>query len=304
MALPASPDSPTAAASNHNPSHSGSELPSVPESTAIAHQPVQSSNPSASLDSQANGPSGSSSNHPYPQHSMHDTGQAHLIPYSAEPQQSEHSVSQPPQIPMHQLLQHQGGEQAHPHPSQPVTIPPSHTGVAPHGHPRSATLQQLPSSKPDVIAAASASNVNSLASSDTSNHTVSMSDSPGGGPSSSGSHALGQSPLLQQQPQEQQQQQHQQQPQQQQQYTVATADSTPGDDSEKAPANQSTAARQPPPVAMPQVPLKQGEIAESFRTLVKQVSELHDVHCWFMNMCCSPFSCFHLPLLLLHLACE
>lgn len=288
--MPVSPVSRTAAAVNSEPSHSGSELPSVPETAALAHNPVQTTTPSASLGSQADGPalSGSDSNHPQLQHSMHSTGQAEHSMHSmrqadpvlngAEPQQRVHSMSQQsPAIPMLQLLQDQTGQHPELHPSQPVSIPPSHSGMAPHSHPDVSPPQELPSSSPDPVVG---SKVNSLASSDTSNHTVSVSDSPGGvagasGPNASGPNASGEGPLVQQQPPQQPPQQPQQQLPGE---ALAGADTTPGDDSEKAPANQSTAARQPPPVAVPRVPLKKGEIAESFRTLVKQVTWPHNLH--------------------------
>ena len=270
VAMPVSPDSCTAAIVNAEPSHSGSELPSVPETTAVAQ--VQISNPSATLNSQAEGPalSGLNSNNSYPQHSMHSTGQAHLNSNdSAEPQQSVHSMSQQSQIPMSQLLQDQTAEHPDLHPSQPVSIPPSHTGIAPHSCSETSPQEQLPSLSPDRL---TGTNLNSLASSDTSNHTVSVLDSPGGVLGTSSPIAAGErQPLLQQQQQQQLQGQQQQLPGDAAQQ-MATTDSTPGDDSEKAPPNQSTAARQPPPVAVPRVPLKKGEIAESFRTLVKQVT--------------------------------
>ena len=267
VAMPISPGSRTAAAWNAEPSHS--ELPSVPETAALAHEPVQNTAPSASLNSQPDGPAlpGLNSNNPYPQLSMHSTGQANLNSNNgAEPHQSVHSMSQLPQIPMLQLLQDQTGVHPDLHPSQPVSIPPSHTGIAPHSHPGPSPQEQLPSSSPDPLAG---SKLNSLASSGTSNHTVSVSDSPGGVASTSGSNAAGEGWLVQQQPLQQQQQRLSGEAAAQ---PMATADSMPGDDSEKAPANQSTAARQPPPVAVPRVPLKKGEIAESFRTLVKQVT--------------------------------
>ena len=300
--MPVSPVSRTAAAVIAEPSHSGSELPSVPETAALAHNPIQISTPSASLGSQADGPalSGSSSNHPHLQHSMHSTGQADSVSNGAEPQQSVHSTSQQPAIPKPQLLQDQTGEHPDLHPSQPVSIPiTSHSGIAAHSHPEVPSPQQLPSSSPDAV---TGSKLNSLAGSDTSNHTISVSDSPGGVAGTSGPTAAGEGPLVQQQPQQQQQQQ------QLSGEALASAETTPGDDSEKAPANQSTAARQPPPVAVPRVPLKKGEIAESFRTLVKQVTWPHNLHpsvgavkerlhpvslAWFWHAVCYMLSVLH-----------
>ena len=261
VAMPVSPGSRTAAAWNAEPSHSGSELPSVPETAALANEPIQISSPTASLNSQVGGSalSGLNSNKPYPQHSMHSTGQADPILNGAEPQHSVHSMSQQSQIPMLQLLQDQTGEHPDLHPSQPVSIPPSHTGMAPHSHSGTSPQEQLPNSSPEYLAG-------SL--------TVSVSESPGGVADTSGSNATGEGPLVQQRQQQQQQQPQQQRLSGEAAQPMATADSMPGDDSEKAPANQSTATRQPPPVAVPRAPLKKGEIAESFRTLVKQVTNL------------------------------
>ncbi len=45
-----------------------------------------------------------------------------------------------------------------------------------------------------------------------------------------------------------------------------------GDDSAKGPTNESTIAKQPQPVSVPRVPLRRGQIADSFKTLVKQAS--------------------------------
>ena len=249
VAMPVSLESSTEAVPSFEPSQSGSELPSVPETTALADELLQLSTPSASLNSQADGPANMNLNGP--QHSTHSTAQAHLVSSPVEPQQTVHCMSQQPQIPMLQLLQ----DQRPPHDSsQPVSIPISDTGSL--SHPGPPPQEQLQGSSLDPVAG---SRLTSPASS--SNPTVSVSDSPSGGASTSGPHAVVVGPLLQQQPQSTEQAQR-----------VASADSTPGDDSAKAPANQSTPVQQAPPVAVPRVPLKKGEIAESFRALIKQVS--------------------------------
>ena len=46
-----------------------------------------------------------------------------------------------------------------------------------------------------------------------------------------------------------------------------------GDDGAAAPPNESTAEKQPPPVAPVRIPLKKGEIADSFRALVREVCQ-------------------------------
>ncbi len=65
-----------------------------------------------------------------------------------------------------------------------------------------------------------------------------------------------------------------------------------GDDSAKGPTNESTIAKQPQPVSVPRVPLRRGQIADSFKTLVKQASfcavvvfqSVYEMQTW--NRCC------------------
>ena len=257
VAMPVSVESTTESAPSFDPMHSGSDLPSVPEASALADVATQISTPSASLNSQPDGfaTSNSNLNATDLQQSMHSTGQARSNLNTAEPQQSMHSTSGPDQ---HQLSQDQ---QAQMQASQPIGVPASHAGLTSHS--RVSHQEQLHASSPQSLAG---SRLSSLASSDSVNASprtvteaspVGIADNPGAG-------TLLSNPASQQQ----------QQMQQQQSYAESAqpgADPTHGDDSDKAPPNESIPAKQPPPVAAPQVPLKKGDIAESFRTLVKQV---------------------------------
>lgn len=253
VAMPVSlPSSIEAALSCDAACHSASELPSVPETTALADQSADISTPSAPVHSQANGPAPSNLNSPFHEQSVHNTGQANPVLSAAEAQQSVPSMSQQPEVPMLQLLQDRP-EQPQLQSSQPVSIPGPHNGMV--SHPQPPAQHQLQGSSPDLGAE---SEWTGLSGSNTSHQTASISDPPAGDASPSGPFELAAG-----------QQQAQQQPQQ---LAGAAAESVPGDDSAQAPANQSTAAKQPPPVPVARVPLKKGEIAESFRALVKQVS--------------------------------
>ena len=244
VAMPVSVDSSRVAAPSVELTHSGSELPSVPETRTLADLPMQISSPSTSLNSQADGfahsNSNSNSSAANPQHSMPSTGNQ-------------------ARIPMHQLLQ--DGQDVHA--SQPVAVPASHAHIP--NHAASSLQDQLQGSSPETLAG---SRLDSLASSDSTNISPSTDTLAGSASTSVTSTALsGALPQEQQQlPQPAQTSSHADSAQQ-----AAGAVANPGDDSDQAPANASTAVKQAPPVAAAATPLKKGEFAESFRTLVKQV---------------------------------
>ena len=275
VAMPVSTESTTEPAASFDPTHSGSDLPSVPEASALADMAMQISSPSASLNSQADGLAAPDSNLNAPdlQQSIHSTGQARSNLNAAEPQQSMHSTSSQNQAPTYQMFQNQTSQQPQMHVSQPIGVPAPHTGLASHSG--VSPQEQLQGSSPQSLVG---SRLNSLASSDSvdaSPHTVST-DSPVGITNNPGAQAMLSNPVRQ----------HTQQQESLAEPAQPGAGSAQGDDSEKAPPNESTPAKQPPPVAAPRVPLKKGEIAESFRTLVKQVClplefSFHILLVWF-----------------------
>lgn len=120
------------------------------------------------------------------------------------------------------------------HSTQPVGIPHSQHGVPSHS--RSSSVEQLQGESSGQLS----EKLPSSGASGGSAHTVSIAGSPAGLRADSNS-------------------------------STAEA-SAEGDDSAKAPPNASTIAKQPQPVSVPRVPLKRGEIADSFKTLVKQVA--------------------------------
>ena len=151
------------------------------------------------------------------------------------------------QPPMHQ---HQAVAGNH---SLPVGIPHSQASV--RSHDRSSSMEQLPGQSPDQQL---------THASGFSPQTVSISDSPvglsvdtssgGGADTMTDGHMTDQPDDLAQ----------------------PAAGTSPaavgGDDSAKAPPNESTIAKQPQPVSVPRVALRRGQIADSFKTLVKQAS--------------------------------
>lgn len=150
------------------------------------------------------------------------------------------------QPPMHQTQAVAGNH------SLPVGIPYSQANV--RSHDRSSSMEQLPGQSPDQQL---------THASGFSPQTVSISDSPvglsvdtssgGGADTMTDGHMTDQPDDLAQ----------------------PAAGTSPaavgGDDSAKAPPNESTIAKQPQPVSVPRVALRRGQIADSFKTLVKQV---------------------------------
>lgn len=155
---------------------------------------------------------------------------------SSEPDSSFGAL---PQHSMHSMVpnspgQHQLDIGSQQHSTQPVGIPHSQNGVPSHS--RSSSAEQLQAESSGQLS----EKLPSSGASGVSAHTVSIAGSPAGLRADSNSSSA-----------------------------EATAD---GDDSAKAPPNTSTIAQQPQPVSVPRVPLKRGEIADSFKTLVKQVA--------------------------------
>ncbi len=168
------------------------------------------------------------------QHSMH----------SVVPQFQ--SQSQPP---MHQQQAVTGNQ----HHSLPVGIPYSQAGLP--SHDRSSSMEQLPGQSPDQQLTHTSGFSPQTASISDSPVGLSVNTSSGGGadpmtdghmtdqPDDSAQPAAGTSPAA-----------------------------VEGDDSGRGPTNESTIAKQPQPVSVPRVPLRRGQIADSFKTLVKQAS--------------------------------
>jgi hypothetical protein len=210
------------------------ELQSVPESAPMEDTLVQSPALSTSIGVVPLSAEASSNVEALPpQHSMHS-----MVPQSQ-------SQSQPP---MHQ---HQAvtGNQHH---SLPVGIPYSQESVPSHN--RSSSTEQLPGQSPDQQL---------TYASGFSPQTVNVSDSPVGlsvNTSSGGADTMTDGHMTDQ-------------PDDSAQTAAGTSPvAVEGDDSAKAPTNESTIARQPQPVSVPRVPLRRGQIADSFKTLVKQAS--------------------------------
>ena len=209
------------------------ELQSVPESAPMDDTSVQS--PALSTSNGALPLSETSSNVEAlpPHHSMHSV----VL-------QSQ-SQSQPP---MHQQQAVNGNQ----HHSLPVGIPYSQHSVPSHS--RMSSMEQLPGQSPDQQL---------THASGFSPQTVSISDSPVGlsvNTSSGGADTMTDGHVTDQQDDSAQ----------------LAAGTSPaaveGDDSAKGPTNESTIAKQPQPVSVPRVPLRRGQIADSFKTLVKQAS--------------------------------
>lgn len=224
--------SPVAMPSATSSAEQGTELQSVPESRTLDGGLVQLISPSTSLNASSQADAGS-----------------HMAALPAH--HSSHSMaaqSQGQSPPQHQLG------------TQPVGIPVSHHSLLDHD--RSSQADQLSSSSPSKPLS---DRLNTSSNgSGYSVQTTSIAESPvgiGTDVSTSGSDLFTDQPIDQQQP--------------------AGADSAQqgvasavveGDDSARGPSsNASTLDKQPPPVAIPRVPLKRGEIADSFKTLVKQV---------------------------------
>ncbi|KAA6425209.1 MAG: ubiquitin carboxyl-terminal hydrolase 2-like [Trebouxia sp. A1-2] len=217
------------------------ELQSVPESAPMEELSVQGPGLSTSNGVVPLSPEASPNVEAFPpQHSMHSA--------VLQPQ----SQSQPP---MHQ---HQAvtGNQHH---SLPVGIPYSQAGVP--SHDRSSSMEQLPGQSPDQQV---------VHASGFSPQTVSISDSPVGlslNTSSAGADSMTDGHMTDQ-PDDSAQ---------------PAAGSSPaaveGDDSAKGPTttNESTIAKQPQPVTVPRVPLRTGQIADSFKTLVYDNSNQYAV---------------------------
>ncbi|DBA82653.1 TPA: hypothetical protein ACH3X1_006898 [Trebouxia sp. C0004] len=159
------------------------------------------------------------------------------------PQHSMHSVVQPQSQPPIYQQQAAPGSQHH---SLPVGIPYSqHSGSS---HTRSSSTEQLPGQSPDA--------------SGFTPQTVRISDSPVGlsvNTSFGGADTMTDGHMTDQ-------------PDDSAQPAAGTSPAAvEGDDSAKGPTNESTIAKQPQPVTIPRVPLRRGQIADSFKTLVKQV---------------------------------
>ncbi len=209
------------------------ELQSVPESAPMQDTSVQT--PALSTSNGALPLFQTSSNVEAfpPQHSMH----------SAVLQSQ--SQSQPP---MHQQQAVTGIQ----HHSLPVGIPYSQASLPSHN--RSSLTEQLPGQSPDQQL---------TYASGFSPQTVSISDSPVGlsvSTSSGGADTMTNGHMTDQ-------------PDDSAQPAAGTSPAAvEGDDSAKGPTNESTIAKQPQPVSVPRVPLRRGQIADSFKTLVKQAS--------------------------------
>jgi len=253
----------TDARSSFERSSGSPELQSVPESGILADAYLQTSSPSTSLNASGQ---------------THDT-----VPPSAEadstlgglpPQHSMYSVipQSQNQLPVTQHL-HTNGNQQH-QGSQPVGIPASHHSMPSHS--RASSVEQLPGQSPEQLPETLPSLSSSGNGSGFSPQTTSISESPvglSGDASTSDSAALATGQLTDQQAQLAGSAQ-----QAAGSASQAASGAPEGDDSAKAPPNESTAAQQPRPVTVPRVPLKRGEIAESFKTLVKQVSKWQHVN--------------------------
>ena len=209
------------------------ELQSVPESAPMEDTSVQY--PALSTSNGALPLFQTSSNVEAlpPQHSMH----------SAVLQSQTQS-----QAPMHQQQAVTGNQ----HHSLPVGIPYPQASLPSHN--RSSLTEQLPGQSPDQQLTHASGFSPQTASISDSPVGLSVNTSSGGGgadtmtnghmtdqPDDSAQPAAGTSPAA-----------------------------VEGDDSAKGPRNESTIAKQPQPVSVPRVPLRRGQIADSFKTLVKQ----------------------------------
>ena len=232
--------SPVATPSATSGAEQGTELQSVPESRTLDGGLVQLISPSTSLNA------------------------------SSQPDAASHMAALPAHHSIHSMAAQSQGQSPPQHQldTQPVGIPVSDHSLLDHD--RSSQADQLSSSSPSKPLS---DRLNTSSNgSGFSVQTTSIAESPvgiGTDVSTSGSDLFSDQPIDQQQP--------------------AGADSAQqgvasavveGDDSARGPSsNASTLDKQPPPVAIPRVPLKRGEIADSFKTLVKQVSPAHAMQC-------------------------
>ncbi len=230
------------------------ELQSVPESAPMEDTSLQSPALSTSNGALPLFQTSSDVEAFPPQHSMHNAVPQFQI-------QSE--------VPMHQQ-QAVAGSQHH---SLPVGIPYPQAGLP--SHTRSSLTEQLPGQSPDQqLTHASGFSPQTVSISDSPVNLSVITSSGGGADTMTNGHMTDQ-------------------PDDSAQPAAGTSPAAvEGDDSAKGPTNESTIAKQPQPVSVPRVPLRRGQIADSFKTLVKQASfcavvvfqSVYEMQTW--NRCC------------------